>query len=468
MNIGEDKILDFLDGRLSAPDEEELLHTLAVSPERRQVLREHMNVRQLTSTIAQQEQFNVPERLTKQLFARLEEMGYSAPAGTEAILTRAPEFVSSRIADGIGVAAGSSAVLGSGLSGGWRFGAISLVTISLMSFILGAGAYYVFGSALGLRTRSEELVTREGAVPHFTRHSIPATQYNMTWAATPMAKKSVLAMEQASMRPIAMVTPTERIGAGNEKEIGAISKLLKDAVQPGNDQKEIVAISYTAPREPLYAIQTDAPHYLPNASPLWPDVIPSPLAEDRGTISVRYGIGPAPEGTSSRLSTLNEFRLGWKMGYFIGGASMGQLSSIERSVQSAPIDPAHDSKGFVITTPESAAPISTTLIGLDGGITLDPIGVPVEAMGGFMYSGGGSSEYSSFYERASLMVHFEPWKLLTISGGIEGLWYTHYLNNSIANQQKFYSHYKSNLSSDAVTQETCGLVGPTLQIGWHF
>ncbi|HZK77053.1 MAG TPA: hypothetical protein VFD13_09110, partial [Candidatus Kapabacteria bacterium] len=140
MNIGEDRILDFLDGRLATPDEEELLHTLAVSPERRQVLREHMKMRQLTSTLAQQEQFNVPERLTNQLYARLEEMGYSAPSGTEAILTRAPEFVSSRIADGVGaVAVGAAAGIGSA----WRFGAISLVTVALMSFILGAGVYYV-------------------------------------------------------------------------------------------------------------------------------------------------------------------------------------------------------------------------------------------------------------------------------------------------------------------------------------
>src|SRR5487761_1514537 len=161
MNIGEDRILDFLDGRLATPDEEELLHTLAVSPERRQVLREHLKVRQLTSTLAQQEQFNVPERLTNQLFARLEDMGYSAPSGTEAILTRAPEFVSSRIADGIGATSmasivGDASIMGDAgtatvLGAGWRFGAVSLVTVALMSFILGAGAYYVFGSALGLR-----------------------------------------------------------------------------------------------------------------------------------------------------------------------------------------------------------------------------------------------------------------------------------------------------------------------------
>ncbi|HET6402859.1 MAG TPA: hypothetical protein VFH95_15860 [Candidatus Kapabacteria bacterium] len=469
MNIGEDKILDFLDGRLATPDEEELLHTLAVSPERRQVLREHMKVRQLTSTLAQQEQFNVPERLTNQLFARLEDMGYSAPSGTEAILTRAPEFVSSRIADGIGAASMASIVGDAGtatvLGAGWRFGAVSLVTVALMSFILGAGAYYVFGSSLGLRTRSEEIAVRHPSVPHLVRHSAPAMQYDLAEAA-PVAKNVSQTAANAevsveSIVPTGQIGPIGRIGESDVKQAADIPKIA----QPAPSQSDIAAITYTAPREPVYAIAANVPRYLPNASAIWPEVIPSPLAQDRGTISVRYGIGPAPSGTSEAMSWLNEFRLGWTMGYFVGGASMGQLSSIERSVQSA----GNDTKGFIISTPEAAYPVRTTLIGLDAGLTLDPLGIPVQAMVGFMYSGAGdTAEYSSMYYRASLMVHFEPWRELSVSGGIEGLWYTHYLTGSIANQRTFYYHYKSSLSKDAVTQETCGLVGPTLQIGWHF
>ena len=483
MNIGEDRILDFLDGRLATPDEEELLHTLAVSPERRQVLREHLKVRQLTSTLAQQEQFNVPERLTNQLFARLENMGYSAPSGTEAILTRAPEFVSSRIADGVGAASmasivGDASIMGDAgtatvLGAGWRFGAVSLVTVALTSFILGAGAYYVFGSALGLRTRSEVLAVRHPAVSHFRRHSAPsiandaAMQYDLA-EAVPIANNvshTIAPIAEASIGSIGAISQISSIGRIGEESAKPAAEITP---QPNPSQSDITAIPHTAPREPLYGIQIDAPRYLPSGPPIWPDVIPSPMAEDRGTISVRYGIGPAPQGTSEQMSTLNEFRLGWTMGYFVGGASMGQLSSIERSVQGAPIAPGNETKGFIISTPESTAPIRTTLIGLDAGVTLDPIGIPVEAMAGFMYSGGGSSEYSPFYERASLMVHFEPWRELTVSGGIEGLWYTHYLNSSIATQKKFYSYSKSTLSSDAVNQETCGLVGPTLEIGWHF
>src|ERR1039458_3294133 len=154
INLSEDRILDFLDGRLATPDEEELLHTLAVSPERRQVMREHMKLREVTSSIARQDRLTVPEYVTDGLFAKLEGMGYAAPVSTEALLSRTPQYLSVAGAAAVATAVGS----------GWRIGAMSLLTASIMSFILGAGAYYVFGSSLGLRTRSQELAA--------TRHAI--------------------------------------------------------------------------------------------------------------------------------------------------------------------------------------------------------------------------------------------------------------------------------------------------------
>ena len=73
--LQEERILDFLDGRLSSGQEEELLHTLAVSPERRGVLRAHMRVRELTSNLASAECFSVPKHVTSQLFVIHNEHG---------------------------------------------------------------------------------------------------------------------------------------------------------------------------------------------------------------------------------------------------------------------------------------------------------------------------------------------------------------------------------------------------------
>src|SRR3954466_13828732 len=94
--LNEDRILDFLDGRLATGDEEELLHTLAVSPERRQLLREHLKLRELTSNVAKQKQFAVPSHVTTQLFSKLDDMGFAAPMNAEAVLTRTPQIVGVR------------------------------------------------------------------------------------------------------------------------------------------------------------------------------------------------------------------------------------------------------------------------------------------------------------------------------------------------------------------------------------
>src|SRR5258708_2417873 len=137
--LNEDRILDFLDGRLATGDEEELLHTLAVSPERRQVLHEHLRLREITTTLSTNERFSVPVHVTSSLFATLGSMGFTVPTSTEAILTRAPQYVN--IAMEEESLAGASAI-GSLVSAGWKLGVSSLVTASVMSFLLGIGAIY--------------------------------------------------------------------------------------------------------------------------------------------------------------------------------------------------------------------------------------------------------------------------------------------------------------------------------------
>src|SRR5438874_1014764 len=60
----EERILDFLDGNLSSHEEEELLHRLAVSPERRSLLKQHLQVRELTSSLARRQFVTVPIAVT--------------------------------------------------------------------------------------------------------------------------------------------------------------------------------------------------------------------------------------------------------------------------------------------------------------------------------------------------------------------------------------------------------------------
>src|SRR5690349_13469147 len=79
MEWNEDKILDFLDGSLSASEEEELLHRLAVSPERRIVLKQHLQLRELSTILSKKHNYMVPKTLTTALFTNLSANGYAGP-----------------------------------------------------------------------------------------------------------------------------------------------------------------------------------------------------------------------------------------------------------------------------------------------------------------------------------------------------------------------------------------------------
>src|SRR5688500_11754101 len=87
--VVEDKILDFLDGHLESHDEEELLHRLAVSPEKRGLLREHMKLRESVATVSKTEQLAVPTNVTASLYKRLAYNGYAGGSlGSAVAVTR--------------------------------------------------------------------------------------------------------------------------------------------------------------------------------------------------------------------------------------------------------------------------------------------------------------------------------------------------------------------------------------------
>jgi hypothetical protein len=469
INLSEERILDFLDGRLATPDEEELLHTLAVSPERRQVMREHMKLRELTSTIARQDRFSVPQNVTSQLFNKLEEAGFTPPITPESILAGpqalAPQAMSMRFAGAAAVGAGTVAT---GLSAGWRFGAISLLTASVMSFVLGAGAYYVFGSTLGLKTHSQEMA----ALQHSSRNHVTpglaqfAPVQNAIADATPVNGNASSGIVNHSVHNSQAVSNNISVAG-----VFPISPINNAGTVPSNpsipnagnndmaSNDYFTPIGYTAPKVDPYTLTTDRIGSLNSPAPIVPNAVPTPLANDRGTISMRYGGGQAPTSTSANMSSLNEFRFGMtEWDYVIFRASIGQLTTYERVAQ---ISRSGATQGQIIT-PESGTPTASTLIGLESGVTLEPLGVPIDVLGGCMWDG------STFYGRASIMAHFEPWKMMEISAGFEALLYNHDLSGSFGKLENFNGTNSAVLSSSAMKSEMGGLIGPALEIGWHF
>ncbi|HWF43848.1 MAG TPA: hypothetical protein VG537_04325 [Candidatus Kapabacteria bacterium] len=441
--LNEDCILDFLDGRLAPGDEEELLHTLAVSPERRQLLREHLKLRELTSTIAKHERFHVPEHVTGQLFATLGTLGFTAPASTEAILTNAPQLVKQREDDRKPVAAA------------WRVRFSSLVTACLVSFMLGIGAFYVFGSDFGVRTLSDQRnLSKNGTRSHSLAArsaEVPSLHEQFDAASAHLSASRLNVQPVVSLRSTVGTFPFYR---------DANPGTMPEPVLASNEPvlQEAAPISCTAARDTHLDPTSSLPKFSTlQVQPYWGAALPSPLQDQKGTISVRFGSGRAPGNTTMAFSSLSELKFTWTIwNYIVGSASLGQLMSYERKAQIAPQNGA-----WVISTAPQLS--SIPVIGAELGMTLDPLDIPLEASGGVMYDGGGNR-----YFRGGLFAHFEPLAALSVGVGIEGLLYKHDISGDVKNKLMVFRDFSPTVASGTPNKETSGFIGPSVEVGWHF
>src|SRR3954468_9641847 len=132
MLMTEERILDFLDGNLGASEEEELLHRLAVSPEQRNLLKQYLQMRELTATLARKQYVPVPKMITAALFSTLAANGYagpSMPAPTEPQEALVSSLKRNLDKSATSITASKSPAV---------FRRSSIVLASLISFILGA------------------------------------------------------------------------------------------------------------------------------------------------------------------------------------------------------------------------------------------------------------------------------------------------------------------------------------------
>lgn len=437
MAMNEDRILDFLDGRLTSGQEEELLHTLAVSPERRGVLRAHMRLRELTSNLASAERFSVPTHVTGQLFRSLHTLGLTATATTDQILMNAPQIAKLALAEKTAETVGTTAMA---VSSGWQMSFAAIAAASLLSFSLGAGAYHVFAPSLGLAS-APEVRTIVKMVPQ-------------PIAATPQFAETHTAFN--------FPTHTNReapLSTNLTDGLTATSTHMPSA-PPAPAFDGGPAIAFAAPVVTRIA-PANAEDYTKLASQhLLAKAIETPLENEKGTISFRYGGGVMPTNNISAMSSLSEVKFRWTLwNYVVGQASLGQLQSY---VHQAMMNTDPKKAGEILTsTPVST---STFVIGAEAGITLDPIHLPLEGMFGIMGDGGGNS-----YLRTGVFAHYEPFQALSIIAGIEGLWYTNNIQNSIDHKKLLYHDLSPHLKPGSPQgTETAGFWGPSIEFGWHF
>lgn len=443
--LNEERILDFLDGRLTSGQEEELLHTLAVSPERRGVLRAHMRLREITSNLASGERFTVPKHVTSQLFRNLEGLGLAATATTEEILTHAPQLAKVAAAE----KAVTSAVLAAATAtSGWHMSFASIVGASLLSFSLGAGAYHVFANDVGVHPLGElkpavQMAAQQQASTSILHSSI----------ATPGASES-----QSALQNTAVSAPEAPLSMRYMTPLPIDRNALRVEVPFDGGEP----ISFAAPLEqPIVPQEVDQPTQLASQRIL-ASAIESPVENPKGTISLRYGMGVMPTNNITSVSSLEEMKFRWTVwDYIVGQASLGQLQTFVNQAMT----PERTAVGSVDQIRIKPAATNNFVMGVEAGVTLDPIHLPMEATFGVMTDGTDKT-----YMRAGLFGHYEPFQAMSIVFGFEGIWYTHDINSSVQSVRTIYSSFlKPNAGVKGPTgSEMAGFFGPSIEFGWHF
>jgi hypothetical protein len=458
--MSEEHILDFLDGRLGGPAEEELLHTLAVSPERRQMLRDHLRLRELTSHLSRQERFSVPEHVSSQLFTRLNALGFTAPPTTAAILTHASDYVKRD----------KPAERPKGMYWSGRRMAGSLAMASIVSFLLGVSAFYVFGERLGLRTLSSQ---RSASIVSVTHVPGLVTHNQFASAAIDLRQDHPIAVKRiessvyrrpASAIDAGLASSVEPI-AQRDMSAGTDLRLSGASLAETPTALELVEpIIYTAPIKAGESFSYPSPgvssKYLLNPSLGFDAFDPSPFLSEKGTISFRFGTGRPIRNTTTQWSSLSELKFTWALGKLVTArASLGQLMSYEREANNPQeIAP----RTFEITTTPTFKMIPVA--GMEMGLALDQFGIPVELSAGALADGA-----VKFYPRAALFAHYDLLPSLSLGVGMEGIAYKHDISSSVIDKKNTFKDLRPTIDTHSLTtSETAGFLGLAFELGWHF
>lgn len=438
----EERILDFLDGKLDSEAEEELLHTLAVSPERRLLLKEHMRIRELLGTLAKEDRFAVPPIVTNELYAKLAQLGLSSGAAVAPVASTV-----SRIAQYAAPIAGSAvtaaAILETSTPGiGFRFS--SVVVTGVISFLLGIGVFYFLSNG----------IAEEPKYAFRSHIEAPATAI----AETPRPSSTHYARIALPKSEIV----TERVLATNEASLSNLGTApLARLVMP-------VASTQSAVAEPALRTIDGVMESVPVANHIGdPGAIAQPIAayigsgktEDEGTVSFRVGGGLVPGSGSKNVASLSEMKFSWKLlNWVVGRASVGYFVPFQQEA-----NPARQIADGTWQISTSTKPQTLPVIGAELGLTFDEINVPAEISGGFMADGAGK-----IYWRYGAFGHFSLFDKLNVSIGAEGMLYTHDISQSLQWSSALYSIYHPKTAPGTPTKEISGFIGPAIELGWRF
>jgi hypothetical protein len=511
----EEQILDFLDGRLESYDEEELLHRLAVSPEKRGLLREHMKLRETITNVSRTEQLAVPTDVTASLYRKLAYNGYSGAALGSTVAVSRPMLTAAPMMKAATPVAATQ---------GYRLS--SLLTFAVLSFFLGVG----FTSAVDTDQPAQLAATTTAAPTHLrsvaeapvktlanpTGERVAASRSITTWQAVPHAERktdaeidAMLGIEPqiAAVNNADIVVPVtiSNVERNVEQPKAIDSRFFAEPVQSIDVRPEINDVTFDARNMNVNVGGTGATVKAVHASTpsaVTPEEIeapktPSTITRPEGEISpveirelslisgydlrevepvkftfgqyakrpaatylsLRTGGGRLPGSDRTFSGSLSELRLSYQVSQnFVLKASVGEFAPWENVAQSM------GGNGFGATVIDVKPTLNFRyVVGAEAGFMFEPFSIPLE-----IAAGGLIDEMGTLYPRASLMTSINVNRDFSLLVGVEGILYYFDVDKSVQSQMSYFGGKNPAVVDGLPKRTLSGFIGPTIEAAWHF
>lgn len=481
----EDNILDFLDGNLAPGEEEELLHRLAVSPERRAMLKEHLQVRELTSALARKHRYFVPGAVTATLFDQLAANGYAGP-----ILHNAHESADALRAS---LEKGLDRSAGRIVSAARR--RLGTILNSTVSFMMGAIIMYALFQGSDVQTAERAVIVQTPSLPSAEQMTEFGSAMNTSTTNNSIGTISSLSTS-ASDRDMLSAGISDRILNTSRRssdavltsevsfsdiptpslfDIGTIAaadiegtgNTVQNSANNTNDVSSSTEIAAQTIANPAVFQQwfesRDAQYNALNDFNIKQYFGYDPAEEvsyapfERTTASIRVGGGALPGQMYG--GSLSEFKLSADItDWLVAKVSFGQFMPYETEAMNAGLN-ADGVRQLKLQQMMQYKGV----VGAELGIRMSALGIPLELMGGVI-----SDLKEGMIPRASLFTNFKLFDNLSLHIGAEAVLYEHNVNSSIIDKQNVFMYEHPVMLSAPKSKELSGFIGPAIEMAWHF
>jgi hypothetical protein len=452
----EERILDFLDGNLGASEEEELLHRLAVSPERRNLLKQHLQMRELTASLARRQFVPVPKTVTASLFTTLASNGYAGP-NIPSELNQKESLIASleknldKSAQNI-VASKNAPV----------FRRSSLAIASIVSFIMGAAVLYL----LMPQSRQEKFVASVSNIFQGQSKTLIAASIPVQSSAVPLPEHQTIENTNINSS-IPMENEVMNIKSssldGSSVPVTENNSIKNDFAASGND--DIAAISAIDSKNPsAIALSEDIHGTGMTAKNPFDPANNYDKAErsfwQRFAFSIRGGEGKAPGNQQALTGSLIELKASYDIGdWFIAKVSLGRFLPYETEAVAA--QPGFNNDGIPLFQLSPVLKYRYTA-GAEIGAKFAMFNAPFELSGGFI-----SDLQGNIIPRGGFFTSLALQDDISMNLGLEGMIYTHNISSSIRNAQNTFAGEHPLFIGTLQQKESTGFIGPAVELVWH-